>query len=155
MPLLFSILEHYNLLSKQPNYTYGLFFFDLCLWSCPEPEQSWAFPKRLGLFQEGLITIYFKINIKPNNSKTERRKGHTGPPGQPRGEELPCRFISCPCGSRGDILGPRGSPAWSRAALQVPLLSHDLVMVWAHPGGSRQRLLLLSCFSRVRHCATP
>ena len=38
MPLLLSIPEHYDLLSKQLNYTCGL-FLTWCLWSCPEPEQ--------------------------------------------------------------------------------------------------------------------
>ena len=60
-------------------------FLTWCLWSCPEPEQSWAFPK---------------INRKLNSSKIEGRKGHTGPLGQPWGEELPCRFLSRPGGSQ-------------------------------------------------------
>ena len=149
---------------------------------------SWAraimnehFQKGLDFSREALLLyiIFPKINRKPNNSKTEGRKGHTGPPGQPRGEELPCRFFSLPVtlspgqprgeelpckflshpvtlssgqprgeelpcrflcrpgGSRGDILGPWGSPVWGRAVLQVPLLSRDLVTDWAHPGGSR------------------
>ena len=144
MPLLFSILEHYNPLSKQPNCACGLFIFDLmfmantCFWCfapCPGPEQSWAFLNRLGLFQRGLITIYY-ISKNESPKTVRRRKGHTGPPERPRGEELPCRFLSRPSGSQGDILGPQGSPTWGRAALQVSLWTGDLVTVWAHPGGS-------------------
>ena len=171
MPLLFSILEHYNLLSKQPNYTCGLFFYDLMFmvvsWAraiLSISKKAWTFPARPYYY----ILSFPKINRKPNNSKTEGRKGHTGPPGQPRGEELPCRFLSrpmtlslgqpqgeeLPCrllsppgSSQGDILGPRGSPMWGRAALQVPLLSHDFVMDWVHPGGSRRRIVEFRCFS--------
>ena len=95
----FSILEHYNLLSKQPNSICILFFFHLMFM-----VMSWAqsnhehFQKGLDFSREGLLLyiIFPKINRKPNNSKTEGRKGHTGPPGQPRGEELPCRFLSPP-----------------------------------------------------------
>ena len=119
-------------------------------------KKAWTFPARPYYY----ILSFQKINRKPNNSKTEGRKGHTGPPGQPRGEglpcrfpsrpvtlslgqprgeELPCRFLSRPGSSGRDILGPRGSPMWGRAALQVPLLSHDLVTDWVHPGGSQQK----------------
>ena len=95
--------------------------------------------KGLDFSREALLLyiIFPKINRKPNNSKTEGRKGHTRPPGQPRGEELPCRSLSHPGSSWGDILGPRGSPVWERAALQIPLSSRDLVTVWAHLGGFR------------------
>ena len=113
-------------------------------------KKAWTFPARPYYY----ILSLPKINRKPNNSKTEGRKGYTGPlgqlwgeelpcrflshivtlsPGQPRGEELPCRFLSHPGGSGGDILGPRGSPMWERAALQVPLLFHDLIKDWVCP----------------------
>ena len=97
-------------------------------------KKAWTFPVRPYYY----ILSFPKINRKPNNSKTEGRKGHTRPLGQPRGEELPCRFLSHPCGSGGDILGPQGSPMWERAALQVPLSSHDLVTDWVHPRSSQQ-----------------
>ena len=45
-----------------------------CLWSCPEPEQSWAFPKRLGLFQQGLITIYYHFQKLIESPTTVRQK---------------------------------------------------------------------------------
>ena len=99
MPLLFSILEHYNLLSKQPNYTCGLFFFWLDVYGCVLSQSNHEhFQKGFNFPREALLLyiIFPKINRKPNNSKTERRKGHTGPPGQPRGEELPCRFLFHP-----------------------------------------------------------
>ena len=115
MPLLFSILEHHNLLSKQPNYTCGLFFSDLMFmimsWAraiMSISKKAWTFPGRPYYY------IFPKINRKPNNSKTEGGEGHTGPPGQPRG---------------------------GKAALQVPLSSRDLVTARARPGGSWQLAL--------------
>ena len=97
-----------------------------CLWSCPEPEQSWAFPKRLGLFQRGLIAIYFhfqKLIESPTTVRQKEERDIPGPrdnfqgksclagsflvPAAPEGtywapgaapceEELPCRFFSLP-----------------------------------------------------------
>ena len=55
-------------------------------------KKAWTFPARPYYY----ILFFLKINRKPNKSKTEGRKGHTGPLGQPRGEELPCRFLSHP-----------------------------------------------------------
>ena len=53
MPLLFSLLEQYNLLSKQPNYTCGLFFSDLKFmvvsWAraiMSISKKAWTFPGR-------------------------------------------------------------------------------------------------------------
>ena len=53
-------------------------------------KKAWTFPGRPYYY------IFPKINRKPNNSKTEGGEGHTGPPGQPRGGKLPCRFLSRP-----------------------------------------------------------
>ena len=93
-----------------------------------------------------LYIIFPKINRKPNNSKTERGKRHIGPPGQPRGEELPCRFLSHPVtlSRSGYVLViPKGT-CWAPGAapceedcLAGSSLSRDLVTDWAHPGGSR------------------
>ena len=55
-------------------------------------KKSWTFPARPYYYK----LSFLKISRKPNNSKTEGRKGHTWPLGQPRGEELPCRFLPCP-----------------------------------------------------------
>ena len=52
-----------------------------CLWSCPEPEQSWAFPKRLGLFQRGLITIYYHFQKLIESPTTVRQKEERDIPG--------------------------------------------------------------------------
>ena len=104
-------------------------------------KKAWTFPARPYYY----ISLFPKINRKPNNSKTEGRKGHTGPPGQPRGEELPCRFLSRPGGS----LGPPGQPHVRKSCLAgSSLSSHDLVTDWVHPGGSRQ---LSMGSQRVRH----
>ena len=95
------------------------------LFNCKSNHQN--FQKCLDFSWEALLLyIMFTKIRKPNDSKTERRKGHTRPPGQPWGEELPCRFLSCPGGSREDILDPQGSHVWGRAALQVPFLSRTL-----------------------------
>ena len=87
MSLLFSNLEHYNLLSKQPNYSCGLFLIS-------------AHSHTLSLGYSGevwLLHITFpRLSRKHNNSETERERGQTGSPGQPRGEELPCRLLSHP-----------------------------------------------------------
>ena len=101
-------------------------FLTWCLWSCPEPEQSRAFPKRLGLFQQGLITIYYHFQKLIESPTTVRQKEESDIPGPwgnlegkscftdsflilaaPEGtywapgatpceEELPCRFLSHP-----------------------------------------------------------
>ena len=80
-------------------------------------KKAWAFPARPYYYK----LSFPKINRKPNNSKTEGERDIPGP-GQPRGEGLPCRLLSGPGGSGGDILGPRGSPMWGRAASRVPLV---------------------------------
>ena len=59
-------------------------------------KKAWTFPARHYYYKSS----FSKINRKPNSSKTEGRKGHTGPLGQPWGEELPCRFLSRPGGSQ-------------------------------------------------------
>ena len=96
------------------------------LWSCPEPEQSWAFPKRLGLSQRGLITIYYHFQKLIESPTTVRQKEERDIPGPwdnlegksclagsflvlaalegtywacgaaPCEEELPCRFLFYP-----------------------------------------------------------
>ena len=119
-------------------------FLTWSLRSCPEPEQSWPFLNRLGLFQGGLIT-FPKINRKPNNSK--RKETCQAPGTTLRGRAaLQVPLLSCdlvivwvlPGDSRGGILGPWGNLMWPRAALQGPLSSRGLVNDGAHPGGSRQ-----------------
>ena len=54
-------------------------FTTWCLWSYPEPEQSWAFPKKAWTFPGRLITIYFQKLIE---SPTKvRQKEETDIPG--------------------------------------------------------------------------
>ena len=43
-----------------------------------------------------LCVTFPRSSRKPSKSKTERERGYIGAPGQPRGEELPCRFLSRP-----------------------------------------------------------
>ena len=149
MPLLFSILNHYNLLRKQPNYTCGLFFFDLMFmvmsWartSMSISKKAWTFPGRPYYY-----ILYFQNLIEsPTRVRQKEERDIMGPRENLEGEELPCRFLSRLGGSRGDILGPQGIPVWGRAALQVPLSSRDLVMVWAHPGNSWQSIFKIVLF---------
>ena len=113
MLLLFSILEHYNLLSKQPNYTYGFFFFDLMFmvvsWAraiMSISKTAWTFPARpyyyIFYFQnlvESPTTVRQKEKgtyrapgtasrgsaaLQLPSSSRRLQRGRTGPPGQPR-----------------------------------------------------------------------
>ena len=74
------------------------FFFWLDVYGCVLSQSNHAhFQKGVDFSSEVLLlyVIFPKINRKPN-SETERGKRHTRPPGQPRGEELSCRFLSHP-----------------------------------------------------------
>ena len=80
MPPLFYIREHYNLLSKQPNYTCGLFFFDLMFTVVSQAraimsisKKAWTFPSR-----PYYNTLYFQKLIE---SPTIRRKEERDIPG--------------------------------------------------------------------------
>ena len=102
MPLFFSILEHYNLLSKQPNYyTRGLFFFDLMFmvmsWAraiMSISKKVWTFPGRLYYY-----ILYFQKLIE--SPTTVRQK------------------------EEGDILGPRDNLE-GKTALRIPFSSRRL-----------------------------
>ena len=62
-----------------------------CLWLCPEPEKSWAFPKRLGLFQRGLITIYYdlqKLIESPTTLRQKEERDIPGPRDNPEGKSF-------------------------------------------------------------------
>ena len=195
MPLLFSVLEHYNLLSKQPNYTCGLFFSDLMFmivsWAravMSISKKAWTFPGRAYYY----ILYFQKLIESPTTVRPKEERDKPGPGDSLEGKSCladsfllpwPCprdnlegksclanSFLipwpcprdnlegkSCladsflkPAAPEGTYWAPGAAP-WGRAALQVPLLSRDLVTVWAHPGGSRHTL---SHFSRVRLFAT-
>ena len=68
--------------------------------------------KGLDFTREALLLyiIFPKINRKPTNSKTEGRKGHTGPPGQPRGEELLADAFLILAAPEGTYWAPRAAP---------------------------------------------
>ena len=108
------------------------------------PEQSWAFPKRLGLFQWGIINIYYhfqKLIESPTTVRQRKKVTYQAPGATLRGRAA----LQIPFSSR-DLVP--GTTSRGRAALQVPLSSHDLVTDWVHPGGSQQsvihRFLLLN-----------
>ena len=101
MPLLLSILEHYNLLSKQPNYTYGFFFFDLMFmvvsWAraiMSISKMAWTFPARPYYY-----IFYFQNLIESPTTVRQKEEGTYRAPGTT---------------SRG------------RAALQLPFSSRQL-----------------------------
>ena len=112
--------------------------------------------KGLDFSREALLLyiIFPKINRKSNNSKTEGRKGQSGPPEQPRGEELladpflilaapegtycafraalcekelPCRFLSHPV-----ILSRFGHTPSSRH-LEKGMATHSSILAWRIP----------------------
>ena len=129
MPLLFSILEHYNLLSKQPNYTCGLFFFWLDVYVCVLSQSNHEhFQKGLDFSSEALLIyiIFPKINRKPNNSKTERRKGHTGPPDNLEGNSWLADSFLVPAAPEGTYWGPGTAPC--EEELPCRFLSHPVTL---------------------------
>ena len=112
--------------------------------------------KDLDFSREALLLyiIFPKINRKPTNSKTEGRKGHTGPPGQPRGEELladpflilaapegtywapgtapcekelPCRFLSQP------VTLSRFGHTPSSQHIEKGMANHSSILAWRIP----------------------
>ena len=111
-----------------------------CLWSCPEPEQSWAFPKRLGLFQGGLITIYFQKLIESPKTVTQREERDIPAPGTTwRGRAALQVPFSTPWLPRGRI-GPPGQPRVRKSCLA----GSSLVPWPCHGLGAPRRLLTLS-----------
>ena len=111
-------------------------------------KKVWTFPVRLYYY----ILLFPKINRKPNNSKTEGRKGHTGPLGQPRGEELPCRFLSRPM---------TGTTSRGRAALKVPFSSWrlpticDMIIVLSRRVVSKHQVVKLILFWLTKNYLGP
>ena len=85
-------------------------------------KKAWTFPARPYHY----ILSFPKINRKPNNSKTEGRKGHTGPPGQPRGEELPAGSFLILTAPEGTYWGPGATP-WEEE-LPCRFLSHPMTL---------------------------
>ena len=113
MPLLFFILKHYILVSKQPTYTCGLFSSDLMFmvvsWAraiMSISKKAWTFPGRPYYY-----ILYFQKLIESPTTVRQKKGTYRAP----------------------------GTTSRGRAALQVLLLSHDLVTTWARPGGSRHR----------------
>ena len=89
MPLLFSILEHYNLLSKQPNYTCGLFFSDLKFmvvsWAraiMSISKKAWTFPGRHCYY----ILYFQKLIESPTTVRQKEERDIPGPRGNLEGK---------------------------------------------------------------------
>ena len=143
MPLLFSILEHYNLLSKQPNYTCGLFFSDLMFmvvsWAraiTSISKKAWTFPGRPCYY-----ILYFQKSIE--SSTTVRQKEERDIPG-PR-DNLEGK--SCLADSFLITAVPQGT-YWAphpprRPCVRKSCLAGSSLLPWpcqgrAHPCGSWQ-----------------
>ena len=82
MPLLFSILDHYNLLSKQPNYTCSLFFYDLMFmvvsWAraiMSISKKAWTFPGRSYYY----ILYFQKLTESPTTVRQREERDIQGP----------------------------------------------------------------------------
>ena len=81
MPLFFSILEHHNRLSKQPNYTCGLFFFDLMFMVVSRAraimsisKKAWTFPSRPYYY-----ILYFQKLIESPTIRQKEERDIPGP----------------------------------------------------------------------------
>ena len=94
-------------------------------------KKAWTFPERPYYYK----LSFPKINIKPNNSKTEGERDIPGP-GQPRGKGLPCRFLSHPM-----TLSP-GQPRGE--GLPCRFLSHPVTLSPGLPRGEEQPCRFLS-----------
>ena len=80
--LYFSILEHYNLLSKQPNYTCGLFFYDLMFMVMSLAraitsisKKAWTFLARPYYY----ISYFQKLIESPTTVRQKEERGIPGP----------------------------------------------------------------------------
>ena len=94
-------------------------------------KKAWTFPGRPYYY----VLDFQKLIESPTTVRQKEERDIPGPPGQPRGEELPCRFLSRPGGSWGDI-GPLEQPHVRKSCLAgsslVPWPCHGL----GDPGGS-------------------
>ena len=131
MPLLFSSLEHCNLLSKQPNYTCGLFFFDLMFmvmsWAraiLSISKKAWTFPARPYYY-----TLYFQKLIESPTTVRQKEKGTYGPRDSLEGKGCLQVPFSARRLRRGHI-GPPGQPRVRKSCLAgfslVPWPCHEL-----------------------------
>ena len=94
--------------------------------------------KGLDFSREALLLyiIFPEINRKSNNSKTEGRKGHTGPPEQPRGEELLADSFLIPAAPEGTYWAPGAAPC--EKELPCRFLSHPVTLSrFGHTPSSR------------------
>ena len=159
MPLLFSILEHYNLLSKQPNYACGLFFsffffqlvFVVMSWAraiMSISKKAWTFPRRPYYY----ILYCQKLIESPKTVKQKEERNIPGPRDNLEGKScLADSFlVSWPC-------------LWDNLEGKSCLAGSSLILWPCHRPGMSWRLLthihvtiiykriwfLLSTFDRI------
>ena len=151
MPLLFSILEHYNLLSKHPNYTCGLFFFHLMFmvmsWAraiMSISKKSWTFPAR-----PYYNILYFeKLKESPTIVRQKEEREIPGPRDNLEGK-------SCLADSFLVLLAPEGI-YWAPAqpCVQKSCFAGSSLVPWpCHPLGTPRQLptlfvLYLKCITK-------
>ena len=104
-------------------------FMSWCLWSCPEPEQSWAFPKGLGLFQRGLITIYYhfqKLTENPTTVRQNEERDIPGPWDNFEGKSCLAGSLLVPVAPEGTYWAPGAVPC--EEELPCSFLSHPMTL---------------------------
>ena len=97
MPLLFSVLEHYNLLSKQPNCTCGLFFWLDVYDPVLSQSNHEHFQKGLDFSREALLLYFIFPKINRTVSKTVRQKDERdipGPQDNLEGKSCPAGYVT-------------------------------------------------------------
>ena len=152
MPLLFSILEHYNLLSKQPNYTCGLFFSDLMFmvvsWAraiMSISKKAWTFPGRPYYY----ILYFQKLIESPTTVRQKEERDIPGPRDNLEGKSCladsflvpwPCpwdnlKAKSCladcfllPAAPKGTYWAPGAAPC--EEELPCRFLSRPMTLLW-------------------------
>ena len=155
MPLLFSILEHYSLLSKQPNYTCGLFFFDLMFmvvsWAraiMSISKKAWTFTGRPYYY----IFYFQKLIESPTTVRQKEERDIPGPRDNLEGKScLAGSFlVPWPCHSLGTSwwfprghTGPPGQPCVRKSCLA----GSSLVPWPCHGLGTPQQLPTDKCLS--------
>ena len=100
-----------------------------CLWSCPEPEQSWTFTKKAWTSpgRPYYYILYFqKLIASPTTVRQKEERDIPGPLGQPRGEELLADSFLILVASEGTYCAFRATPC--EKELPCRFLSHPVTL---------------------------
>ena len=139
-----SILEHYNLLSKQPNYTCGLFFFDLMFmvvsWAraiMSISKKAWTFPGRPYYY-----ILYFQKLIAQQQYDPRKKGTYWAPGTTSRGRAALQIPFSSQWLPRGHI-GPLGQPHVRKSCL-----AGSSLILWPCHGLGTPQWLPTFCVSK-------